>query len=420
MKRPIYLWLFVGIMLLIILSLSCRRTYKNKQIVKIEGDYICISLNNYFHEVTGLIQSGSPVPAELDSLFGMSWLEGYVVDNENKDIILVGKSVRSRPTYHIEDLFVNFQNVFDSINSPYCSLDPIPENILNLNRCLTSQYTDFESAIKCCEEAIGGQRVVTGGVPRNSRHAKIMIFADYDMKKISQGLLKDTGVRSCIDFSAQDSAGKNESSEIGATMSRFWFHIKENNKYQVYPNYIENEGIVFINECPVVVLTEKQIADAEGNLKDNAQEVDKSAELFAAEMSSKFSDLTNRSAIFAELENLFRLQACFRALKMKNAVESSGIDLSCISTLSLKPGINDLPETLPGLINYKIYEKTTQNQDMRYIEQQLYIVAGGVSQEMTINESNLAYEKSIAGSGEIIITERPKKESIYWTANLSD
>jgi hypothetical protein len=187
----------------------------------------------------------------------------------------------------------------------------------------------------------------------------------------------------------------------------------------VYPNYIENEGIVFINECPVVLLTEKQIADEEGNLNDNADEEDKSAELFAAEFSTKFADLSNKSQIFAELENLFRIQAFYRVMKIKSAIEISGIDLNSISGFSLQPGVNDLPETLPGLINYKIIEKTTHDNEGSILHQQLYIVAGGVSQEMTVDESNLMYAELIKKSALVVLKARPQKESIQWVANLT-
>jgi hypothetical protein len=419
MKRINSICINVCLLISTLLFVSCESKPKVNEIVKIKGDYLCISLTNYSKEINRLLQNGETVPADIDSLYGMSWLEGYVVDYVKKDIIMVGKIIQSRPTYHTEDLFVNFQNVFDSISSPFCSLDPIPENILKLNECLNNTTDNFETIIKNCQEAIGGQKIVVGGVPRNSRHAKIMIFADYDMKKISQGSLAGTGIRSCIDFALQDTINNDESGGTGSNMSRFWFHIKENNGGNVYPNYIENDGIVFINECPVVVLTEKQIADADGNLTDNADQVDESADLFAFEISSKFTDLANKSMIFAELENLFRLQACFKALKMKNEIELSGADLSSLSGFSLKPGINDLPETLPGLVNYRAFERTKPIPGGHSIEKQIYIAAGGVSQEMSISESNLLYTETIGKTSEIIINQRPNEESIVWTVNMN-
>ena len=406
-----------SLVIALVFFISCQNRPRTGPIVKVEGDYICVSLNNYFKEVNRLVQSGQQVPSEIDSLFGLSWLEGYVIDYEKNDIVLVGKSVKSRPPYHTEDLFVNFQNVFDSTTAPYCSLDPIAKNIVKFNKCFENQSKDFEVTIKACQQAIGGQLVVIGGVPRNSRHAKIMIYADYDMKKISQGLIKDSGVRSCIDFSMQDTVEDSDKEAGKSSMSRFWFHIKEDQNGVVYPNYIENEGIVFIHECPVVVLTEKQIPDAEGNLKDNAQEVDKPAEMFAAEFTLRFSELAAKSFIFAELENLFRLQACFKAMKVKEAIQNSGIDLSCISRFSLSVGENDLPATLPGLINYKLYEKTTEEKEGSLIRKGMYLVAGGVSQEMTIKESNLTYDESISKSAAIVLNSRPEETSIFWVTN---
>ena len=435
MKNVAYFSLLIGALFILIFIDSCESPSKRKQnsrigittesksnrkpIVEMKGDYICISLNNYFQEVNRLIQSKKSVTADLDSLFGMSWMEGYVIDKQNRDIILIGKGIKSRPTYHTEDLIVNFQNVFRNENYPYCSLDPYPENIKKLNNCLNNQTCDFESTIKSCRDAIGGQKIVVGGVPRNSRHAKIMIFADYDMKKISQGLLENSGIRSCLDFSMQDTVIGNRHPEQESTMSRFWFHIKRNKGRLVYPTFNENEGIVLINECPVVVLTESQISDAEGNLKDNKREMDKSAELFAAEMSNKFADLANKKSIFAELENLFRLQACFKAIQIKNAISTSEIDLNYLDGFSLMPG-NDLPESLPGLINFKIREKSLRENGGRNILRHLYIVAGGVSQEMTITKSNLFYEESIRNFSDLVINSRPKPESIHWITHFTD
>lgn len=315
---------------LLLLAVSCDMVKNPSRVVDISGEYTCMSLTGYFSELNRLVHAGEAIPDELEKLNGLSWLAGYAVDETNNDIVLIGKNQPTRPAYHAEDLIVNLQNVFDSTAAPYCSLDPIPENVLRLNQCLAAKTDDFESTIKACREAIGGQKVVVGGVPRNSCHARIMIYADYDMKKLSQGLIKDTGIRSCIDFSVQDSARRNNNPELGSSMSRFWFHIKESSMLSNYPNFVENNGFVLINECPVVVLTEKQISDEKGNLSDNKRGEDKTAEAFASEMSDKFSELTDKYEVFAELENMFRLQACLRAMKASEAIKEAGIDLNSL------------------------------------------------------------------------------------------
>ena len=177
--------------------------------VNASNDYgnqeICVSLKNYFYEISKKIESGQTIQGNYENMFGISWLEGYVIDKKNNDIILVGKNREGWPKYHTEDLVEVYQNIFSGKTvAPYCSLDPYPSNIIKLNNALKRSGTDFAKKIKECQKLIGGQKVVVGGVSINSRVAKIMIGADYDMKKISQGLLKVKGLLSCIDISIHD------------------------------------------------------------------------------------------------------------------------------------------------------------------------------------------------------------------------
>jgi len=72
---------------------------------------------------------------------------------------------------------------------------------------------------------------------------------------------------------------------------------------------------------------------------------------------------------------------------------------------------------LPGLINYKLYEKTTEEKEGSLIRKGMYLVAGGVSQEMTIKESNLTYDESISKSAAIVLNSRPEETSIFWVTN---
>lgn len=385
-----------------------------KRIAEVKGDYLCISMSNFMEAIIKIANDHEKLPADIETLFGMSWLDGYVVDKENMDIILVGKCMKNRPTYHAEDLLVNLHNVFDSTGSPYCSLDPKPENIKQLNVAMNNESADFEATIRNCQAAIGGQQVVVGGVPRNSRHARIMIYADYDMKKLSQGLIQIPGIRSCIDISISNA---EDALEKGSSMSRFWFHIKEKKDGITYPNYIENEGIVFINECPVVVLTEKQMVDAEGNTSDNTSEEDSDADTFAMDMSRNYSKITEANKLFAELENLFRLQACLKSMKFKDVVFESKRNVLTGTGLNLMHG-DELPPSLPGLINYKILEKEEKENGTVQISKQLYLVCGGVSQEMETKENSFISDPSISKHKNSIINTRPELSSIFWITNI--
>jgi hypothetical protein len=418
MKKNLIQSIILKTIVIMTMLFSCDSRQNTNQVIRFEGEYVCISLGRYFQEISRFLQTEGSIPPDFNNLFGMSWLDGYVIDKANNDIILVGRIIKDRPHYHTEDLIVNFQNVFDSAFAPYCSLDPYPENILRFNECFSISGSDYEAIITNCREAIGEQQVVIGGVPRNSRHAKIMIYADYDMKKLSQGLIKDAGVRSSIDFAVLNAEESGSEKSNGNTMSRFWFHIKESKKGYYYPNYIENDGIVFINECPVVVLTEIQVADASGNLQDDLQSENINAEQFAEEFSKEFVNLTKKFTVFAELENMFRLQACLRAMRSKKAMEQSKVDLKAVWGFSLNPETGHLPESLPGLVNYRIIEKVTETDNSILTEQRFFLVAGGVSQEMTVKESNFHFTAAVKETSEVIVKSRPEKESVKWIAEF--
>lgn len=419
MKKMKFQILILLCVLILLQFNSCVEVSNSNKVYSFHGKYICISLNQFLTELSKNIVDKSGIPEDLDSLFGMSWLEGYVIDQENKDIILVGKCLKNKPVYRVEDLIVNLQNALDSVSAPYCSLDPNPVNILKFQALINQgKREDFIKNIETYKDKVGGQKVVVGGVPSYSRHAAIMIYADYDMKRISQGLLKVNGIRSGLEIATAEKSIfdiKNSS-----TMSRYWLHIKKNGLVNSYPNFSYNDGIVLINECPVVVLTEKQNIDEEGKLKDaDLFEDVKNAQIFADEMSENYDTLAEQNKLFAELENLFRLQACFRALKYKNEEDNSGTDLAAVKNIRLSSG-NELPDSLPGLMNYKIEKEEIINGEYREISSQIYFIAGGVSQELKIKEKNLSLNDGLAKVNTLILESRPEKKASHWELKVPE
>ncbi|HOY30370.1 MAG TPA: DUF1598 domain-containing protein [Bacteroidales bacterium] len=402
--------------LVFLLFPGCRHRISPEAPLYMKGEHICISLAGIMQTKTDKILNNDTALSEIDTMYGMSWLEGYVIDKENNDIILLGRSIPGRPAYNISDLFVNFQNVMDSVIAPYCSLDPYPENIKKVENILNAPSYNYEKTKSDLENAVGGQKVVVRGVGMNTNHAEVMIYADYEMKKISQGKIKVKGIPSLIDLSIADSCNRSLPS---STMSRFWFHIKENNKCSYYPNFTESDGICIINECPVVVLTEKQQADADGNLSDNEFEEDPIAEAFAEIMSLKYVELSNEIFWFAELENLYRLQACFRAMEFKGAFQESGFDLNLRTKLYVNTK-RRLPEALPGLVNYHLTQRVRQNGYTTTTLQNSYLVCGGVDMSVNVASSNL-FSKSgkLNYCKEFVLGLRPVDNIIIWRVNMS-
>ncbi|MBL7790798.1 MAG: DUF1598 domain-containing protein [Saprospiraceae bacterium] len=389
--------LFLGICFL-----SNTSTNVNQVVGQGEEEYLCISLSRLINAES--FTTTKTAPPGMDTLFGMSLLEGYILDPENHDIILFGKRDPSRRPLNFFDVLINFQSVFgNSYQAPYCSLDPLPENMKKLEEVFHSKYDSYQDQFDAANSAIGGQQVVVGGVPNYSNHAFIMIYADYQMKAVSQGYIKIPGIRSLIEIY------KSIPDKEVSLSSRFWFHIKKPEGAVSYPNFTYDSGIVKIQDCPVIILTEKQQMDSKGNLTDKNAESDPVSEAFAAEFSNNFSQAVLLNSKFCELENLYRLHALFLAMKYQGAIKESNFDVSPFFRLQLVPN-KGLPKELPGLVNADLIQNTNSTI--------FTIVAGGVSMDMNISDNNLTNQTFLKEPRKIILEGRKNELPVYWLASF--
>lgn len=207
------------------------------------------------------------------------------------------------------------------------------------------------SGVVCQGEFLSNVRetVVIGGVPQSSRHAHVMIDADYHMKKVCQGHARVSDVTSYLDKVVEQIQRRARAGEdltaFRLRMSRFWFHVGQGG-----PTFAKAEGIVRLTQCPVVVLTEKQNATADGRLYD-ADEEDPIATAFAAEFSRHMSQAAQSVPVYADLENLYRLRALLLAMCHQGADREAGLDLGFFLRDYRHQAEAPMPQSLPGLTN---------------------------------------------------------------------
>ena len=242
------------------------------------------------------------------------------------------------------------------LNYPYCSLDPLPEHTRALQEFFAGARGsgspggtgDYLERVKA---AAGPQNVVIRGVPRDSRHAHVMVDADYHMKKVCQGHVVLPGVTSHLDrFLDSTGPGKRPGADPrGSTvsMARFWFQVGSD-----CPTFQESKGAVWIARCRVVVRTEKQQATPSGELYDAADD-DPLAVAFADDLSKAFDSVTETVPVYAELDDLYRLRALLLAMRVRGALSLIGLDWD--SYLREYPFQEERPmePTLPCLANWK-------------------------------------------------------------------
>ncbi len=164
-----------------------------------------VSLARIIAAVEGSIAGKAPLPADVLFLGGLERITHVFVDPTNHDIVLAGPADRisvdargnvvgaknRRPLLHLEDLLVALRAI-DGVRQGgiLCSIDPTPEGITRLNTFLSKQRTigtDAARVFRGMEEALGSQVVTVGGVPGDSRMARVFVAADYRMKRIGMG-----------------------------------------------------------------------------------------------------------------------------------------------------------------------------------------------------------------------------------------
>ena len=385
----------------------------------VEGQRIGLSLRVLMQEARNALDAGKSIPTDLNHMMGMSWLEGFVVDEMNDDIVLVGRIQPERQPLHLDDVVVTLRNIWHRESYPYCSLDPRPKDVMRLQRVLSERpdgkgFESLKAHASRIKKAWGPQQVVLGGVPRNSRHAHVLIDADYHMKRISQSLAQMDGVTSSMDraitrFQQVIESGENSAMSTGSSMSRFWFHVKAGD-----PTFRESGGIVLLNNCAVNVLTERQKATKRGELFDSGEE-DLDALAFAGEMSERLEKGATEP-VFQDLENLYRLHALMKAMYARGSVARANLDLEFFLNHYRYQEERPMQPYRDGLTNSKAIQARVTGS--KYIREYLFLplVVGGASMKMTVSPDKFDPDmtKALKQLRIAVVTERPHRDALYW------
>jgi len=360
-----------------------------------------------------------------------------VIDEANKDIVLYGANRPSRPAIQFDDLCVCVGNVWNPERTryvggqfpyPFCSLDPLPgamaavdEVLLDRGNWNLRELANRRILIQKLTDALGPQQVRIGGISWHVRLAHVMIDADYHMKKVSQGHVVVPGVRS---VSRQSIDGQRRSSGIGgslrkilgsrahrngASMSRFWFHLDKK-----HPIFLVADGIVSVNKCAMIILTERQISAADGTLQDGGGD-DPDAEAFATELSDQLRLGQTGVREYEDLENLYRLFATLKAIQFKQDDALIGLNLNPI--LSRQPMRLEMPPALPALANVEVDVEERSNGVREYFT----MACGGASMEVSLSQKSFqrSWNRDLGNTGQSVLRSRPESLASCWKTRLS-
>jgi hypothetical protein len=261
-----------------------------------------LSLKRLAAECAEAQKTGGALPVELRYLHGFTWFVGYLVDDANRDVILLGIKDPTRPPVDIDCLATAIKAAYsDSV--PRCSLDPHPD-------------PDF-------------QKSVVEGVPWKTRWAEVMIRADYDMKKLILGQMDPAidgfksstqhfdDVLSTLGFVGEGQSG-NGGGKTRNFKDRWWFNFDS----QVPRAVADDAGkVVYLHRNPVRVSTEALVNGSYGSGQTAT-----SARRFAEDFTKHMVTLGKHYPNIAELLAMYRLYDLMRHLRLASQAVPPDMD----------------------------------------------------------------------------------------------
>lgn len=274
-----------------------------------------ISLRGLESALQESLQTHKPLAPEVKYLAGLQQLRYVVVDLEHQDIILAGPAegwkvdhrgfvvgqTTGRPVMLLDDLLVAIRTARQAAQGGIsCSIDPTPEGLQRLQNYVRSLQSigQPDLTIRNIEKALGLQQITVQGVPADSHFARVLVAADYRMKRLAMGLdPPPKGVR-LPSYLAMINAGPKGISNM---MPRWW----------LAPNYQplvrDPEGLTWqLPAGSVKAMTEEDFLTSTGQ-RQHTGRPNPVAQKWADLMTTQYDRLAVAEPIFGQLRNCMDL-----------------------------------------------------------------------------------------------------------------
>lgn len=307
--------------------------------------------------------AGKPLPPDVLFLGGLERITHVFVDTDGHDIILAGPAdaitvdalgnvvaaTSGRPLLHLEDLITALRSIDAArAGGMKCSIDPTAEGIARLQAFLRTQKTigqNPDATLMAMQNAVGPQRVTVGGVPGDSRFARVLVAADYRLKRIGMGL-EPSGIAQLPSYLSMVPPG----STSAAVLPRFWLETNYD------PISRDPDELAWrINGRRMKCLTENDLFAPDGTRKGangGKAAADANAEKWCDLMTSHYDQLAARQPAFAELVNCIDLAVVAALIHGRQLAGRAGLDLAPLldgKTLSLPA--YEVPSSVPTVAN---------------------------------------------------------------------
>jgi hypothetical protein len=266
-----------------------------------------VSLRKLEAAIRQVVESGKDLPDPVVYLAGLQRIDYVLVYPDEKDIVLMGPAegwrldpqgyivgvTTGRPVMLLDDFLVSLRAALGKPSVLSCSINPTPEGIRRVGSLMRQMRgADAQSAAAGVEEQLGPQTITVQGVPDSTHFARVMVGADYRMKRVSLALDPSPvqGLPSYVEMAKATGAGRN-------MLPRWWLEPD----YQ--PLLRDEAGLAWeVRGSSVRCLTENDYLDANGVAHPSGQ-ADPISQRWADLMTSRYEDLAVADPVFGQLRN---------------------------------------------------------------------------------------------------------------------
>jgi hypothetical protein len=316
-----------------------------------------VSLRRLEEAIAARLAEKRPLTDELNCLAGMQRVQYVFVYPEQRDLVLAGPAEGWRVTQHgavvgqhsgrpvlmLEDLVVALRSADAAAASGIsCSIDPTDEGVARLRRALRTRPAG-PALIPQLEQILGPQTITVEGVPPESRFARVMVAADFLMKRLGMGF-EPAPVDELPSYLQMIAAG---AAAPPRTITPRWW---------LAPDYAplgrDGAGLAWeIGARSMKTLAEDGRPASSRNA--DAAPAARSAALtqqWADRFTSKYDELAMQIPVFAELQNCIDLAVVAALVEKEDLRRAAGLELKLLLDAERVPtGIYPAPQTAPSL-----------------------------------------------------------------------
>jgi len=293
-----------------------------------------VSLRRLDEAIRRCRADNKPLDPDIAILGGLQQVRYVLVYPEQHDIVLVGPGegwkvddrgaivgeTSGRPVLLLDDLIVALRAAAGPVRSVIsCSIDPTPDGLQRLNAHAKRLHTigNPSATAMGVEQQLGPQKISVTGVPETSHYARVMVAADYQMKRIGMGT-QAAPIRGLPSFmGTMRGSGRGMSNML----PRWWLAPD----YE--PLLRDANGLAWeLRGVSVKAMTETDFFDASG-VRQEKRRANPASQKWADTLTERYDELALADPVFGQLQNCMDLAIVAALVVGEGLTEKSQVEL---------------------------------------------------------------------------------------------